>query len=404
MLREVKCVESQPAIIELADDGAALLAGLGRQLASYKAWWGESVDHEDRTVISVNRISAQRCRVTFRDVIGVVRLPGCQIQVEPKIPANHFFYIAQRSELAPRLASADVKVDGGTAFVEVLARWFLDAVEQLLRLGLRKDYKTVVEELQEVRGHLFSCETLMESLRGRAVAICEFDDLSDDAPLNRIVLGACQRLARIDAISKTTRSRARKAAYRMDGVGPIQPTDLRVRVDRVSSSYARVVPLALLVLSGCGISSTVGQHVGAAFLVRTPELIEDGLRAVVTESVPDVAVTKRRLQLGDSGISMNPDLVFGDDIAVGDVKYRFLKTDWNRPDLNQVVAFATALRCSRCVVLGFVREESASLPKSVPVGPVLAASLGWVASIAIDPADSAHRLQKDVVAWLTGSS
>ena len=85
-----------------------------------------------------------------------------------------------------------------------------------------------------------------------------------------------------------------------------------------------MVPLALLVLAGCGISSTAGKQVGTAFLIRTPDLIEDGMRNMLSELLPEAAITKRRLILGESGLSMNPDLVFGAGSAVGDVKYRYL--------------------------------------------------------------------------------
>lgn len=397
---ELSATESQPAVLELSELEAAMLSALGRELASTRSWWGGTGDAPERSVIGVERLSADRYRVTFRDVIGAVRLGHRQLHVGPKIPLRHFIYLAGKSSLVPRLSASSVRVESSDAFMEVLVRWTLDAAEELLRLGLRKDYKNFVDELPEVRGRPLSCETALNALRGRAVAVCEFEELSDDAPLNRIVRSACERIARLGVISDESRRRARMVAYRMDDVGPAQPGDLRTRVDRLSRSYSRAVPLALLVLAGCGISTNLGNSTGTTFLIRTPELVEDGLRSLLSASLPHIGITKRRLMLGESGLSVNPDLVFGSGLGVGDVKYRYLGPDWNRTDFNQLIAFAAAFRCNRALLLGFVRDASASRPRSAPVGSVMASAFGWNASATVAPEESAALLAAHVRQWL----
>lgn len=399
MLLSLSAVESQAAVFELSDDEAALLGALGRELAATNSWWGDKAENNERSVISVERLGGGRHRVIFRDVIGFLRLPSRQIHIEPKIPLRHFLYIATRSELSPRLTQAEVSVDKGEGFLEAIARWFLSAAETLLRAGLRTDYEELTDELSEVRGRLATCETALCVLSGRPLAVCEFEELSEDTPLNRLVRGACERLAGLDILSTATRTRARKLTYRMDGVSRVRLTDMRVRVDRLSQSYSRAIPLARLILSGCGISSSAGTLVGTAFLVRTPELIEDGLRRILSEYLPGIAVAKRKLFLGDTGLSMNPDLVFGTQVAVGDVKYRYLARDWNRPDLNQVITFATAFQCSACLVLGFTSDTGAALPRAISVGSVAATSLAWVAAEDIAPSASAALLGAQVKQW-----
>jgi 5-methylcytosine-specific restriction enzyme subunit McrC len=379
-----------------------MLAALGRELASTRSWWGGGRgDSAGGSVISVDQLGAGRYRVTFRDVIGAVRIGGRQLQVSPKIPMRHFLYLASRSSIAPRLSASQIRIEGSGGLIEVLVRWTLSAAEALLRLGMRKDYKAFVDELPEVQGRTLACETTLNALRGRAVAACEFEELSDDAPLNRVIRSACERIARLSLISEDSRRRGRLMAYRMDGVGPVRPGDERISVDRLSRSYLRVIPLALLVLAGCGISTSLGKSTGTTFLIRTPELIEDSLRSILSEALSAVGIAKRRLMLGESGLSVNPDLVFGMDIGVGDVKYRFLGSDWNRADLNQLVAFATAFGCKQAILLGFVRESTSSRPKAVPMGQVQASAYGWIASDSVAPEDSAARLVAHVGHWLS---
>ncbi len=398
---ELSAIESQPIVLSLTEGEASMLLALGRELASTQSWWGATAQIADRSVIAVDSQSANRYRVIFRDVVGTIRLGARQLQVNPKIPLSHFLYLASRSSIAPRISAAKIKVDAGSSLIEILALWTIDAAEELLRRGLRKDYQSNVDHLDEVRGRAVACETALNVLQGRAAAVCEFDELSDDAPLNRIVRGACQRIALLNAVSFDIRRRARHLVFRMDGIGSPRPGDSRTTVDRLTSSYTRVVPLSLLILAGCGLTTALGSNKGTTFLIRTPDLIEDGLRSVLQQALPEFDIEKRRLMLGESGLSMNPDLVFGHHLGVGDVKYRFLEQDWNRSDLNQLVAFATAFGTNRAVLLGFVREGSARGPRQVPVGPVMTSAFGWNASPDASPESSAAALPVQIRRWLS---
>jgi hypothetical protein len=85
---------------------------------------------------------------------------------------------------------------------------------------------------------------------------------------------------------------------------------MRAEIDRLTRQYGPAITFAKLILDGGGVSTTVGEVHGTAFLIRTPEIIEDGLRTALSEKLPDHKISKRRLVLGDSGLSINPDPVF----------------------------------------------------------------------------------------------
>jgi 5-methylcytosine-specific restriction endonuclease McrBC regulatory subunit McrC len=243
----------------------------------------------------------------------------------------------------------------------------------------------------------------MLASKGVPRAICSFQEFTEDNMLNRVVKAACLKVARMDIIDAAVKARARRVAHRMDGVGAIQPNDLRVRVDRLSANYTRLLSLSLLVLAGLGLTVAAGRHIGTAFLIRTPELIEDGLRSILTDGLQDIQVAKRRLMLGDSGLSINPDLVFGSTLAVADVKYRMLGKDWSKPDLNQVVTFATGFRTHSAAVLGFSSGEG-FLPRPVSVGDVRVRAFAWEARLDSAPRTSAIALATDFREWLREAS
>jgi 5-methylcytosine-specific restriction enzyme subunit McrC len=406
-MHEVCVTESKPITLGLSSEDASTLRRLGVQMASNMTWWRsgqqDGSEENERSVIKVETLGDGRCRVLFLNVVGTVRLSGVQLQILPKIPLPHFLYLIDRGSIVPRSASASVNVGEATNLVEVLARWCIAASEELLRRGLRTDYRNFTSEQREVRGQVMLCDTALEMLRGRPIAVCAYEELSEDAPMNRVVRGACQRLARCDMLKMETRARALAVAHRMDGVGPIQPADMRVPVDRVSKAYGVVLPLARLVLQCMGVSIELGTHAGTAFLLRTPELVEDGLRAIVTEALPALSVAKVRKVLGESGISMNPDLVFGDGRAVGDCKYRFFAPDWSRSELYQSIAFATAFRCNDALIIGFTRDTKERLPPRVQTGDVRSTPLAWLASPLAIPEDSARGLRDSLARWAAES-
>lgn len=403
MATDFELVESKPASLEISEDEASLLSAIGRELASKQAWWGESQPTENRSVIDVRRSYTGAYDVTFREVIGVVQLGRIRIRVVPKIPWEHFVYIASRSEFSPRLSSDIVTVEPGFEFLDILCRWFIDSTERLVRLGLRRDYIETNQELGEVCGRLLPLETTAEVLKGRPVASCVFDELSFDTPLNRVVRAACERVSCLSQIAGNTRRRARRLVYRMDGIGPLLHADRRRKPDRLSKNYIHPISLARLILDGCGISLSDGKNQGTSFLLRTPEIIEDGLRSIISQKLPNIHVTKRRQMLGDSGISMNPDIVFGNRLAIADVKYKYFGRDWNRNDFNQIVAFATAFDSQRCALFGFVSDSLFQKPVLVQVGRVEATRIAWPVGPGTSPEVGSQTMIDGLSVWLLGT-
>src|SRR4051794_27072097 len=99
--RLVETRESAPMVIELTDSETDALNALGRKLASNASWWGATFTDEDRSVLSLDRIGAGRVRVLFRDVVGVIKVGNVQIEIQPKIPIDHFLFLVQKTRLAP---------------------------------------------------------------------------------------------------------------------------------------------------------------------------------------------------------------------------------------------------------------------------------------------------------------
>lgn len=399
MLLESIALESAPLELDLTAGQLAALRALGRELAANSTWWGSS-ERADRTVIDIRPLSGDRYSIVFRDVVGVVRVGDTQIRVRPKIPEAHFAHIVRRCDIAPRTARADALLTADADFTDLLATWCVSEAERLLKKGLRVDYSEFVDELEEVRGRLVVIETALAVQQGKRTAVCEFEELSEDAAINRVLKAACMAIATQRKFATQLRRRAYRVVARMGQVGRLKAADRFVRVTQLTYAYTRALPLAKLVLEGFGVSSRIGKVAGAAFLVRTPELIESGLRNIISEAVVGARVSKNRLYLGASGASLNPDIVVDDGLAIGDVKYKYVNADWHRPSLYQIVAFATGFRSSDAAIIGF-SSSSSKVPSPLQVGDVRAVTIPWVASSDLSPPESEAWFKGAVASWVS---
>ncbi len=87
-----------------------------------------------------------------------------------------------------------------------------------------------------------------------------------------------------------------------------------------------------------------------------------------------------------------------DGVVVGDVKYKLVGDKWHRPDLNQIIAFGTAFKAHKAVVIGFSKMASTS-PLDLVVGPLPITYLLWDVADA-SPESARSTLVSDLKTWL----
>ena len=69
----------------------------------------------------------------------------------------------------------------------LVAEWYVETVQRLLRRGLVRDCTEVRDEVPAARGTLQPLETAMAFHAGRLGLMCKFDEFGLDTPLNRVL-------------------------------------------------------------------------------------------------------------------------------------------------------------------------------------------------------------------------
>lgn len=401
-MRTELLTESRPKTISLTDDQALALVEAGARLASRSPHPEESSDEEatDRSVIECIRAPGQDWRVVVRNAIGVVAIgDAVQLVVEPKIPTPHLLYLFEVAGAIPRLSLEPGELQAGTSLWELIARWFLRTAQAVLRTELLRDYAGMMDELRVVHGRIRPVETAQAHYGGRLTLTCEFDEFGPDTPLNRLLKAAARVLVRSPLLQPSTRQDAQRVLQRFDEVGDLRSGDLHASVDRVSAHYSSAIALAKHILASTGRSLEPGAQRAWTFLIRTPDLVEAGLRKLLVDAIGPSTIRKWPARIVGSRRTLNPDLVFAGGRGIADVKYKILDGDHSRADLYQSVAFATGFGCHHAAIVAFC-DGPAPPYCELGVGQVTVRNLWWRAEWGLAPLNAASRLVDDVAAWL----
>ncbi len=331
--------------------------------------------------------------------MGVVAIPTLVLEVQPKIPPTHLVHLLEQTSVVPSLDADPAALAPHSTLFELVARWYVRRLQHLLLDGLARDYRDQRDEISTVRGRVAPLATAGLYYRGRSSVVAEFEEFDFDTPLNRLLLDAARLVMGTPLLPEDVRQSARRAAAHMDGVGQMRRGDLRAEPDRRTSHYRDPVLLAKQIIHGTGRMLLPGGDPVWTFLIRTPEAVEDGVRSMLQRSLPGpLRPMKRQIGIGGASMTLNPDLVWGQTWAVGDVKYKLVAEEWRRPDLYEVVAFATGFNVREAVILEFGLGDEAPLA-TVQVGDVRVTRLTWPATTDLTGEEASAVLSARVEAW-----
>ena len=332
-----------------------------------------------------------RWRVRVSDAIGVIGLSSVHLSIEPKIPTPHLFYLLEASGEFPRLTPQRATALHDLYLWELILHWYIAELETLMRRGLLRDYEEKRDVLPVLRGSIDPVGTAHEYYRGHLAFDCVFDEFDFDTPPNRLLSAAARVVVSAPTRDSILRRRAKRALSRFENVGELRSDDLRWQVERRAGYYSSATTLAQHIVRGVGRTISSGREPVTTFLIRTPEMVEAGLRTLLQKALPERKIEKRGIRLEGTTMTLNPDLVFDSGESVGDVKYKLPGADWSRPDLYQLVAFATGFGAKKGVLVHFARGRDEGLP-TVRVGDVQLHAASWLARDEMDPEQALSEL------------
>jgi 5-methylcytosine-specific restriction enzyme subunit McrC len=218
---------------------------------------------------------------------------------------------------------------------EWVIRQFLQALDALVKRGLRFDYRTVCEEQRFLRGKLDVSRQLRQSPSRNHLFQIEHDVFDADRSENRLLCSALDRVCRITHDASNWRLAHDLAAFlaeipRSSSVS----TDLRRwRSDRLMAHYRPVRPWCALILSEQTPLSLLGEWHGTSLLFPMEKVFERYVEVCLRKIIPRGVELKSQASSkhlcghkDQSWFQLRPDFVLmqGAQTWVLDTKWKLL--------------------------------------------------------------------------------
>ncbi len=302
-------------------------------------------------------------------VVGLLSVPGVSIEILPKISGKtndvrqslvHMIATAFQLPISTSdLASMSVQ---HRDLLEILIGVFANRLREASRRGLPHRYRQREEDLPLLRGKLNTNRQMFLHLTRADQLACQFDELSVDTPLNRVLKATVKLLQNVARRSSNERL-LNELSARFDLVqDSFQPLLEPVRLDRTNTLFHQIYELARLFLTGNWQNTTAGSMPGIALLFKMNVLFEMFIGQCIKRAIGGNCVSLQRrseyaLKDRREGVfNLKPDIIVNDHVVV-DTKWKVLNEEDDRllgvsqADVYQMLAYSQAYDACRLVLL-----------------------------------------------------
>ncbi len=314
--------------------------------------------------------------------VGVIQVPGLQVEILPKIDEADFNgkdekQIQARSNLLYMLSVAgqvpvrerDVArlASRKASLSETLAAIFADRLRRELLRGPERAYIRREENLRRFKGKLLIAQQVRRNAAHRERFYCRFEEFSEDTLMNRIFRAACRVLLNATH-TPSTQDRLRHCLLLLDGVEDVFVQDElfdQITITRQNERFADVLHFCRLILQGLSPTVQAGRERSFSLLFDMNRVFEDFVTAFLKKQViPHLdgyrlypqAKSQRRHLMRDRGrgvLLLQPDILItsNDRHLVLDTKWKQFSSTVGSDDLYQLYAYTKRYECRRSVLL-----------------------------------------------------
>ena len=334
------------------------------------------------TKIAVNaagrqKFSAERivCRTAnglrAGDIVGVLATRERTLEILPKIegdniPVRHALVhmIAETRGFHPGVGDAGLMGVQHQNLLDCLVQVHGRQMLAAARRGIPRRYAPRRDDLPTLRGRLDVRRQFTRfAYRADRIA-CDYDELSVDTPLNRVLKASVRRMTRFAQSYASQRLMAELARHFENVSDSVAPLRERVQIDRTNAAFRDLYERARLLLEGDFQSTTSGGQDGYALLFPMGELFEEFVGCMLKRaSRYPVRIQHNRHHAlksedGRKIFRLRPDAVIEspDGPVILDAKWKSLdpsqsERDVKIPDVYQMLAYANAYSAKRLVLI-----------------------------------------------------
>jgi 5-methylcytosine-specific restriction enzyme subunit McrC len=327
-------------------------------------------------------------KLVAQQFVGVIQLGSNAIEILPKIDRisaqgirkNLISMLAATRKLDTKEIDVAKLSTQNLDLLEIIIRIYCDKFFEQLHKGLVRRYERSDENLKLVKGKVLSSINARLNLGYPERLYCEYDELQEDNPLNRVFKATFRYLLRFSKDRKN-QSKLSELIFALDEVSDMPVAQLewnKISMDRQSSRYELLYSLSKLFLKRESTDVTAGGQAGYSLLFDMNELFEEFIgqkcRALFRAQKVTLQGPKKYLLTDiDSGQGVfmtKPDISI--QAANGrkwiiDTKWKMLdpakdKDGVQQQDIYQMYAYSHNYRCNDVFLVSPYHDSLAAQP------------------------------------------
>lgn len=203
-----------------------------------------------------------------------------------------------------------------------------------IKQGLYREYQLYSEDLPLLRGKIDMQNTARNIISRKRLLTCEFDELTENNLLNKILKTTVMLLLRYADVDNEYKAELKKEMLFFSTVDELNPSSIKwdsIRFHRNSGSYRMLISICQLLIEGMLLTTESGEHQLASFIDNQimSRLYEKFILEYYIKEHPEIKTSSSQIDwLLDDGVGtflpvMQSDIMlsYGDKILIIDAKY-----------------------------------------------------------------------------------
>ncbi|MWV38873.1 hypothetical protein [Natrialba sp. INN-245] len=325
----------------------------------------ESLSEKSRP-LSVTYTADGTASISSSSYVGVMTLPsGTTVEVTPKETVSNLLYLLQYAFDVP--ASTIEQTTGlkpSETFIDAFGALFHAELNEVLRQGIRRDYKRVQTLEQEVRGRLDVQRQIQRPTTVPTDFAVEYDAFTSDTVLNRAIHRATQIVTSLveDEHLSSKLSHQEKKLQQFVSPTHVSLEELNtIEITRLNAYYEDLLELTRLVLSRLFFEDlSYGDRQSFGLFINMNSIFEKAAERAFREAARDISsewrvegqANIRNIISGPHAVTMKPDFVVSDSSGsvffVGDAKWK--TGSLQSGDVHQITSYILSEKASGILV------------------------------------------------------
>ena len=163
----------------------------------------------------------------------------------------------------------DVEVESFDEMYDLLAAILSKGVGLLLKQGLYREYINREDNLTVLRGKINVPETIKKKFSKEKFLVCDFDELSENNLLNKIIKTTIILLIKNAKVKAKYKDELKKKMLFFSNVDVLEPTNIRwfsICFHRNNQTYRMLISICQLIIEGMLITTSSGDYRLASFI------------------------------------------------------------------------------------------------------------------------------------------